>query len=209
VLQSGVGVIKVINLEVTATISSHQLIIQLSDACLKAGVLLKKLSVALLNVLDGAVLGLHLISTLLQAEVQVSAHHCDLLKQGAHVLGIARHERPTRMVGRKLRVANSGHVLTPYRVALILNGEQSFGSVTEDRQVVLIELHEGLVGSPLQSVIEVVTPSRGKPNRHGWVGGVSWNVHMDLAAPQPELMVRAAMVHGKPRVTKAVQHVPE
>jgi hypothetical protein len=36
---------------------------------------------------------------------------------------------------------------------------------------------------PLQSVIEVATPSRGKPSRHGRVGGVSRNVHMDLAAP--------------------------
>jgi hypothetical protein len=32
---------------------------------------------------------------------------------------------------------------------------------------------------------------------------------MDLAAPQPELMVRAATVRGKPRVAKAVQHVSE
>jgi hypothetical protein len=65
------------------------------------------------------------------------------------------------------------------------------------------------VGSPLQSVIEVVTPSRGKPSCHGRVDGVSQNVHMDLAAPQPELMVRATVMHGKPRVAEAVQHVPE
>jgi hypothetical protein len=32
---------------------------------------------------------------------------------------------------------------------------------------------------------------------------------MDLAAPQPELMVRAATVRGKPCVAKTVQHVPE
>jgi hypothetical protein len=32
----------------------------------------------------------------------VSARCCDLLKHGAHVLGIACHERPTRMVGQKL-----------------------------------------------------------------------------------------------------------
>jgi hypothetical protein len=75
--------------------------------------------------------------------------------------------------------------------------------------VALTELHEGLVGSPLQSVVEVVTPSRGKPSRHGQVGGVSRNVHMDLAAPQPELTVRMAMVHGKTRVAEAVQHVPK
>jgi hypothetical protein len=64
VLQLGVGVINVINLEVTTMISHHQLIIQFLDVCLKAGVLLKELSVALLNVLDDAVLGLHLASVL-------------------------------------------------------------------------------------------------------------------------------------------------
>jgi hypothetical protein len=32
---------------------------------------------------------------------------------------------------------------------------------------------------------------------------------MDLAAPQPELTVRAATVRGKPRVAEAVQHVLE
>jgi hypothetical protein len=69
-----------------------------------------------------------------------------------------------------------------------------------------------LILSVLQSgtgVIEVVTPSRGKPSRHGQVGGVSRNVHMDLAAPQPELTVWTAMVRGKTRVAEAVQHVPK
>jgi hypothetical protein len=41
VLQSGAGVIEVTGLEVTAAISPHQLIIQLLDTCLKAGILLK------------------------------------------------------------------------------------------------------------------------------------------------------------------------
>jgi hypothetical protein len=68
--------------------------------------------------------------------------------------------------------------------------------------VALTKLREDLVGSPLQSVIEFVTPSRGKLSRPGQVGGVSLNVHMDLA-------VRTAMVHGEPRVAEAVQHVPE
>jgi hypothetical protein len=45
-------------------ISPHQLIVQLLDAHLKAGVLPKKLSVALLNVLDSAVLDLHLVGVL-------------------------------------------------------------------------------------------------------------------------------------------------
>jgi hypothetical protein len=65
VLQSGTGVIEVISLEVVAAISPHQLITQLPDARLQAGVLLQKLSVALLDVLDDAVLGLHLIGALL------------------------------------------------------------------------------------------------------------------------------------------------
>jgi hypothetical protein len=65
------------------------------------------------------------------------------------------------------------------------------------------------VGSPLQSVVEVVTPSRGKPSHHGRVGGVSQNVHVDLAVPQPKLTVWAATVRGKPHVAKTVQHVPE
>jgi hypothetical protein len=171
------------------------------------GVLLQKLSVALLDVLDDTVLGLHLIGALLQMEKQVSARCCDLLKQGAHMLGIACGKCPTRMVGRKLGVTDGGHVLTP--VALVLNGEQGKGGVAENRQVVLTELREGLVGSPLQSVVEVVTPSHGKPSRHGWVGGVSRNVHMDLAVPQPELTIRTATVCGIPRVAEAVQHVPK
>jgi hypothetical protein len=113
------------------------------------------------------------------------------------------------MVGRKLRVADGGHVLTPHRVTLVLNGEQGDGGIVENRQVALIELCEGLVGSPLQSVVEVVTSSRGKPSCHGRVGGVSRNVHVDLAAPQPALMVWTTTVHGKPRVAEVVQHVPE
>jgi hypothetical protein len=153
VLQSGAGVIEVVSLEVMAAISPHQLITQLSNSRLQVGVLLQKLSVAILDVLDDAVLGLHLIGALLQTKAQVSAHHCDLLKQGAHVLGVACGKRPTRMVGWKLGVTDGG--------------------VTEDWQVALTEVREGLVGSPLQSVVEVVTPSRGKPSHHGRVGGVS------------------------------------
>jgi hypothetical protein len=64
-LQSGVGVVEVIGHEITAAISPHQLIVQLLDARLKAGILLKKLLIALLNVLHGAVIGLHLASVLL------------------------------------------------------------------------------------------------------------------------------------------------
>jgi hypothetical protein len=49
-------------------ISPHHLIVQLLDARLEVGILLKELSVALLNVLDGTVLGLHLGGPLLQVE---------------------------------------------------------------------------------------------------------------------------------------------
>jgi hypothetical protein len=108
------------------------------------------------------------------------------------------------MVGRKLGVADGGHALTTHRVALIPNGEQGNSGVAENRQVALTELCGGLVGSPL---VEVITPSHGKPSRHGRVGGVSRNVHMDLAAPKPELTVRTATVHGKTHVVEAVQHV--
>jgi hypothetical protein len=207
VLQLGRGVIEVISLEVMAVISPHQLITQLPDVRLQAGVHLQKLSVALLDVLDDTVLGLHLIGALLQMEAQVRARHCDLMKQGAHVLGVACGKCPTRVVGRKLGVIDGGHALTPHRIALVPNGEQGKGGVAENRQVALTELREGLVGSPLQSVVEVVTPSRGKPSRHGRVGGVSRNVHMDLAAPQPELTVQTATIPRKTRVAEVVQHV--
>jgi hypothetical protein len=209
VLQSGAGVVEVVGLEVTTAISPHELIIQLPDAHLQAGVLLQKLLVTLLDVLYDAVLGLHLTGAILQTEAHVSSRRCDLLKQGAHVVGVACGKRPTRMVGRKLGVADGGHVLTPHHVALVPNGKQGNGGVTENRQVALTELREGLVGSPLQSVVEVITPSRGKPSHHGSVGGVSQNVHMDLAAPQPELAVQVAVIRGKPRVAEAVQHDPE
>jgi hypothetical protein len=207
VLQSGTGVIEVISLEVIAAISPHQLIVQLTDVHLQAGVLLQKLSVALLDILDDAVLGLHLIGALLQTEAQVSTRRCDLLKQGAHVLGVVCGKRPTHMVGQKLGVADGGHALTPHRVALVPNGEQGNGRVAEISQVVLTELHEGLVGSPLQSVIEVVPLSHGKPSCHGRVSGMSQNVHMDFAAPQSELTVLTTVIRGKLHVAEVVQHV--
>jgi hypothetical protein len=125
------------------------------------------------------------------------------------VLGVARGKCPTRMVEWKLGIADGGHALTPHRVALVPNGEQGNSGVAENRQVALTELCESLMGSPFQSVIDVVTLSCGKPSRHGRVGGVSRNIHMDLAAPQPEVMVRAAVIRGKPHVAEAVQYVPE
>jgi hypothetical protein len=207
-LQSSAGVIKVISLEVTTMITPHQLIIQFLDARLKVGILLKELSVALLNVLVGVVLCLHLADVVLEVEAQVSARRCDLLKQGAHVLGVACREHPTRVVSRKLGVTNNSHALTPHCVAVILNGEQGDGGVTEDQQVALTEL-EGLVGSPLQRVVEVITPSRGKPSHHSRVSGLSRNVHMDLIVPKPELTVWTITVRRNPHVAKMVQHIPE
>jgi hypothetical protein len=65
VLQPCIGIIKEVRLDVAAAIHHHQLIIQLLDMRLKAVVLLEELSVALLNVLDKAVLFLHLVIVLL------------------------------------------------------------------------------------------------------------------------------------------------
>jgi hypothetical protein len=108
-----------------------------------------------------------------------------------------------------LGVTHSGQALAPCRVALILDGEQGNGSASKARQVALIELCEGLVGSPLQSVIEIVAGGRGESDRHARVGGVSRDVHVDLTASMPELMIRAATVRGSPRVAETVKHVPE
>jgi hypothetical protein len=67
VLQSCTSIVEEVGLEITAVISSHQLAVQLLDTCIKAVVLLKEISVALLDVLDEAVLGRHLVVILLQA----------------------------------------------------------------------------------------------------------------------------------------------
>jgi hypothetical protein len=99
--------------------------------------------------------------------------------------------------------------LSPHRVALILDGEQGNGGIGEAWQVMLTELCEGLVGSPLQSVVEIVVGSRGEPGRHVRLGGVSRDVHMDLAASTPKLIVRAVTVRESPRVAKTVEHILE
>jgi hypothetical protein len=67
ILKSGAGVIEEVRLHVVAAVGSHQLVVQLLDACFQAVILLKKLAVALLDVLDEAVLGRHLVVVLLQA----------------------------------------------------------------------------------------------------------------------------------------------
>jgi hypothetical protein len=125
------------------------------------------------------------------------------------VLEVVCHERPPRVVSRTLEVTNDGQALIPCCVALVLDEEQGNSSADEARQVVLTKIREGLVGSPLQSVIEVIACSRGEPSRHARVRGVSRDIHVDLTASMPELMVWAATLHGSPHVTKMVRHVPE
>jgi hypothetical protein len=98
------------------------------------------------------------------------------------MLGVACHERPTHVISLTLRIANSGQALTPSCVSLVSDGEQGNGGAVEARQVALIELQEGLVGNPLQRVIEVPTLSRGEPSHHARVGGMSQDVHVDLTA---------------------------
>jgi hypothetical protein len=125
------------------------------------------------------------------------------------MLGIACRECPPRVVSRMLRVTNGSQALTPRCVAPIMDGEQGNDGVDEARQVVLTQLYEGLVGSPLQSVVEVIARGRGEPSCHARVRGASRDVQVDLAASTPELMVRAAMVCRGPHVAKAVQHALE
>jgi hypothetical protein len=67
VLQPGVGIIEEVRLYITAVVGPHQLIVQFLDMCLEAVLLLNELTVALLNVLDEAVLSRHLVVVLLQA----------------------------------------------------------------------------------------------------------------------------------------------
>jgi hypothetical protein len=65
VLQLGAGIIEEVRLHIVAAVGPHQLIVQLLDTCLQAVVLLKKLAVALLDVLDEVVLDRHLVVVLL------------------------------------------------------------------------------------------------------------------------------------------------
>jgi hypothetical protein len=180
-LQPCTSIIKEVRLDVTAAIRLHQLIVHRLDLHLKMVVLLEELLVALLNVLDGAVLLLNPVVVLLQAHTLEGASRRGLLNQGAHVLGVACRECPTRVVSLTLGVANGGQALTPNCVALIPDGEQGNGGAVEARQVALTKLHEGLVGNPIQSIIDVITLSRGEPSHHARVGRVSQDVHVDLA----------------------------
>jgi hypothetical protein len=66
VLQLGAGVVEEVRLHVVAVVGPHQLIVQLDDAHFQVVVLLKKIAVTLLDVLDEAILGRHLVVLLLQ-----------------------------------------------------------------------------------------------------------------------------------------------
>jgi hypothetical protein len=66
VLQLGAGVVEEVRLHVVAVVGPHQLIVQLDDARFQVVVLLKKIAVTLLDVLDEAILGRHLVVLLLQ-----------------------------------------------------------------------------------------------------------------------------------------------
>jgi hypothetical protein len=65
VLQLGVGIVEVVQLHITVAVGPHHLDIPLLDARFQAKILLKKLTVTLLDVLDEAVLGRHLVVVLL------------------------------------------------------------------------------------------------------------------------------------------------
>jgi hypothetical protein len=107
------------------------------------------------------------------------------------------------MVRRTLGVTHSGPALAPCHAALVLDREHGNGGAGKARQVALTELHEGLVGSPLQGVVEVIAGGRGE------LGRVSRDVHVDLVASTLELTVLATPVHRSPRVAETVEHVLE
>jgi hypothetical protein len=80
VLQLGTGIIKEVRLDIVDAVCPHQLVVQPIGMRLKMVVLLEELSVALLDVLDNAVLFLHPVIILLQAQALEGASHRDLLK---------------------------------------------------------------------------------------------------------------------------------
>jgi hypothetical protein len=125
------------------------------------------------------------------------------------VLGVACRERPPHELCRTLGVAHSGQALAPHRVALILNREHGNGGAGKAQWVALIELCAGLVGNPLQGVVEVITGVRGELGCHARVGRVSHDVHMDLAASTPKLTVWVTTVCRSLHVAETVKHVPE
>jgi hypothetical protein len=67
VLQSCAGVVEKVWLHIVAAVGTHQLIIQFLDTRFQVVVLLKKLAVTVLDVIDEAALGRHLVVVLIQA----------------------------------------------------------------------------------------------------------------------------------------------
>jgi hypothetical protein len=67
VLQPGAGIIEEVQLHIAAAVGPHHLTILFLDVRFQAVVLLKKLTVTLLDVLDEVVLRRHLVVILLQA----------------------------------------------------------------------------------------------------------------------------------------------
>jgi hypothetical protein len=65
VLQSGAGIVEEVLLHIAAAVGPHQLVVPLLDARFQAVVLLKKLTVTLLDVLDETVIDRHLVVILL------------------------------------------------------------------------------------------------------------------------------------------------
>jgi hypothetical protein len=116
----------------------------------------------------------------------------------------AHHTWCAERSGSPAVAKRSLHAMLP-----ILDREQGNGGAGKARQVVLTELREVLVGSPLQGVIEVIAGGCGEPCRHAWVGRVSQDVHLDLVASTSEPTVRATPVLRSPRVAEPVEHVSE
>jgi hypothetical protein len=63
--------------------------------------------------------------------------------------GVARHERPTRVVGLACGVTSVDKARTPSQVAHVLDGEQGNEGTGGVQQMALTELSGGQVGSPL------------------------------------------------------------
>jgi hypothetical protein len=89
------------------------------------------------------------------------------------VLGIACHKRPhptwyVEHSGSSIAAKCSLHTVLPSFWT-----EQGNSNAGKARQEALTELREGLGGSPLQSIIVVITGGRGEPGCRAQVGGVS------------------------------------
>jgi hypothetical protein len=73
------------------------------------------------------------------------------------VLGVLQDQCPTLVMSQVCGIASGGHTPPPCPVALVPDGEQSNMSTRSVLQVLLVELHKGLMGNPLQCIVHVVT----------------------------------------------------